>query len=39
VAEGDVVDVEEAFFLALLVADLVAGVAGAEEARTAPRPG
>ncbi|GAA3025972.1 hypothetical protein GCM10010448_04820 [Streptomyces glomeratus] len=31
VAEGDVVDVEEAFFLALFVPDFVAGVAGVEE--------
>lgn len=31
VAEGDVVDIEKAFFLALLVPDLVAGVAGVEE--------
>ncbi|MFF3909721.1 hypothetical protein ACFYZJ_27935 [Streptomyces sp. NPDC001848] len=31
VAEGDVIDVEEAFFLVLLVPDLVAGVAGLEE--------
>ncbi|WNM33724.1 hypothetical protein RKE30_26745 [Streptomyces sp. Li-HN-5-11] len=30
-AEGDVVDVEEAFFLALPVPDLVAGVAGVDE--------